>query len=83
MPQPIEQSNFRDWQNHPVTKELMLALNVRMDEAMQEIVESGDPEYDRLLKGMIHAFREVNSWEPENLIMENDRNDELPKGNAG
>jgi len=71
-----------EWQNHPVTEVLKEVLNERMDEAMGQIVDSSDAEFDRFLKGMIHAFREMAAWEPEFDYQEGEPEDEVSSGDA-
>ena len=51
------------WENHPVTKALKGAIQERIDEAKDALVNSSDEEFDRFVKGMIRAFREVQAME--------------------
>ena len=48
-----------EWRNHVVTLEVMAAIKERIEEAKEVLVSSNDPEYDRLLKGMIRAYKDL------------------------
>ena len=65
MTKQLNKEQVSQWQKNDVTAGLKDAIVERMDGIMGEIVESGDPAYDAMLKGMIRAFREVLVWEPE------------------
>lgn len=69
----LNKEQVLEWQRNPVTELLKQVLNERMDEAMGQIVDSSDAEFDRFLKGMIHAFREMAAWEPEYDNQEGDK----------
>lgn len=57
--QPVNQELFREWRSHPVTEALMASLKERIEEGKLQIVNSNDPEYDRIVKGMVRAYQDV------------------------
>lgn len=59
-----------EWRDHPVTLAVNEAIQGRINDSKESIVNSTDPEYDRFLKGMIWAFREVLDAQPDFLITE-------------
>lgn len=67
----LNKEQISQWQRSEVTEVLREVINERMDGIMGSIVESSDPSYDLMMKGMIRAFREVLAWEPE--ITESDK----------
>lgn len=63
----MNKSQFSEWKSHPVTEALNNAVDDRINELKERLVNSFDPEEDRFLKGMIRAFREILQIEPEDL----------------
>lgn len=53
----------------------------RVNEAKDHIVISDDPDYDRLIKGMIRAFYEILEWKPE--LIDDEEFDEVPTRDTG
>ena len=54
-----------EWQENQITRLLKEVIEERIDEAKEKLVNSSDPEFDRVVKGMVLAFREVLDWEPQ------------------
>ncbi len=50
---------------HPVTEALREVIKERIDEAVEEMLLSNDPEKDRIIKGIVVGYRDVLEWEPE------------------
>lgn len=46
------------WRNHPVSQALIRAALSRVEEAKDQIVGSSDPDYDRILKGIVRGHSE-------------------------
>ena len=63
----VSKEQWLEWRDHPVTRVLNKSVDVRIDEAKEQIVGSTDPEFDRFAKGMSWAFREVLEFEPDLL----------------
>ena len=61
----VNKELFQEWIGHPVTRELLEAVKERIEEAKEVLVLSDDPEYDRILKGMVRGYNEVLEWQPE------------------
>ena len=63
----LKNEKWREWQVHPVTVALGEALRQRINDAKDQLVGSGDRDYDLILKGMIRAFTQVLHIEPDFL----------------
>jgi hypothetical protein len=63
----ITKSDFQDWQNNPVTKAFYSAAQFRIDECKDILSYSAGADYmqDRVLVGMIQAYREVQEFRVE------------------
>ena len=59
----ISQELVSEWHNHPVTEALKAAVRERIQEASDKVMMSSDPDFDRFIKGMVHAFKEVLDME--------------------
>jgi hypothetical protein len=46
------------WRNHPVSQALIKAALSRIEEAKDQIVGSTDPDFDRIIKGVIRGHSE-------------------------
>lgn len=46
------------WRSHPVSQALIQAALNRIDECKTEIVTSSDPDFDRILKGVVRGHSE-------------------------
>ena len=77
----LRKRQVAEWLESPVTEALKQAVAERVNDCAEEILRSTDPDYDRTIKGMVHAFREVLEWEPE-TVEENDE-DEVSSRDAG
>jgi hypothetical protein len=57
----ITKSEFEEWQNHFITKAFLSAVYERIEECKDVLAGSAgiDAVQDNLIRGMIHAFREV------------------------
>ena len=65
MPRSVNKEQVLEWLSHPVTLLQKEVVAERVSEAKEYIVVSDDPNYDRLIKGMIRAFYEILEWKPE------------------
>jgi len=61
----ISKEMWVEWKNHPVTKVRNQAINQRITDCQEEILKSENPDYDKMVKGMVRAFREVLEVELE------------------
>ena len=68
----VTQEMFREWERNSVTKEFKEAIAARIEEAKMQLVNSDDPEFDRLVKGMIRAY-----WEVLDFKLGEDSDDEV------
>ena len=55
----VTQEMFKEWERNRVTKLFKEAIAVRIEEAKMQLINSDDPEFDRLVKGMVRAYWEV------------------------
>lgn len=64
---PISKSEFNDWKSNSVTKAFFEAAQLRIEECKDVLsVSAGnDSLQDRLLVGMIHAYREMQDFRVE------------------
>ena len=71
----ITKADFTDWKNHPVTQAFFDAAQFRIDECKDILSFTAGQDYmqDRLLVGMIQAYREVQDFRVED--------DEVADGN--
>ena len=61
----VTKEHWDEWLNHPVTNALHEAFKERIEEIKDQIVISRDPEYDKILKGMIWAYHEALQAKPD------------------
>lgn len=64
-----------------MTERVKTAAAERIKEATEHLIGSTDPELDRFLKGMIHAYREIIDMEIEPDY--NEEPDEVSARDAG
>lgn len=59
--QVISSIDFQDWKKHPVTSAFMSSVQVRVEEAKENLATSAgqDPNQDNFLRGFIHGQREI------------------------
>ena len=55
----VTQEMFKEWERNSVTKLFKEAVQGRIEDAKMQLVNSDDPEFDRLVKGMVRAYWEV------------------------
>ena len=69
----MTKEDWLQWKGSEVTAQLFDAIKERVKEAQEMLSESAglDPLNDRMLCGIVHAFREVAEWTP-NLEVEDD-----------
>ena len=63
MSRVISREQVNEWESHPVTAALRFAVRERIQEASDKVMMSSDPDFDRFIKGMVHAFKEVLDME--------------------
>ncbi len=65
----ISKSDFQDWKSNPVTKAFYEAAQCRIDECKDLLSYSAgaDSLQDRLLVGMVTAYREMQEFRVEDL----------------
>lgn len=68
----VNKEQWLSWKEHPVTQALNNQIQDRILECTDKVFSSSDPEFDRFVKGMVHAFREILEFEVEFPIEEND-----------
>lgn len=73
----IAKTEFEEWQNHFITKAYYSAVRERIEECKEVLASSAgiDAAQDNLIRGMIHAFREVVQFsvgDPEEEMNEAD-----------
>ena len=61
----VNPQQWREWQNHPVTKMLAGVIKEKISDGLNAIVSSNDPEFDKLAKGKIYGYQDILEWEPE------------------
>lgn len=54
-----------EWQESPVTAEQRKAIQTRIEEAKEELLNNWDDDQSAFIKGMVRAFREILEWAPE------------------
>ena len=66
----ITRSEWQDWKAHPVTKAFYEASLERIDEAKDALSYSAgvDTLQDRLLVGLIQAYREMIDFRVEDIV---------------
>ena len=79
---PINKEQWLEWASHPVTLLQKEVTVERLSELKDSVIVSDDPDYDRLVKGMVRAFYEQLEWKPE-LTPEEEEEDEIPARDAG
>lgn len=65
MPRLINREQKQEWLRSPVTEAFFIAVQNRVTEAAEQVLGSSDPDFDRFVKGMIHAYREILDMEIE------------------
>ena len=72
----ITRSEWQDWKAHPVTKAFYGAALERIDEAKDALSYSAgvDLIQDRLLVGLIQAYREMIDFRVEDIVETDDGN---------
>jgi len=78
----VKKEQWEEWRNHPVTQVLEETIRQRVEEAKEVLVQSSDPDFDRLVKGMVRAFYEIQEWKP-NLIENEEETDEISTRDTG
>ena len=68
----VTQEMFKEWERNRVTKLFKEAIAVRIEEAKMQLINSDDPEFDRLVKGMVRAY-----WEVLDFKLGEDSDDEV------
>lgn len=69
----LNKSLLREWASHPVTENLREVIKERIEEGLEELLNSRDPDYCNAIRGLVKAYREILEWEPE--IQENEKDD--------
>lgn len=66
----INQQDFNDWKVQPVTRAFFLAAQERIDECKDLLSYSAgtDQAQDRLLVGLITAYREMQEFRVEDAV---------------
>lgn len=66
----INQSDFNEWKVQPVTRAFFLAAQERIDECKDLLSYSAgtDQAQDRLLVGLITAYREMQEFRVEDAV---------------
>ena len=66
----INQSDFNEWKTQPVTRAFFLAAQERIDECKDLLSYSAgtDQAQDRLLVGLITAYREMQEFRVEDAV---------------
>lgn len=66
----INQSDFNEWKTQPVTRAFFLAAQERIDECKDILSYSAgtDQAQDRLLVGLITAYREMQDFRVEEAV---------------
>ena len=66
----ITLSEFADWKAHNVTKAFLEAANIRVEECKEMLSYSAgmDVSQDRLLVGLIQAYREMQDFRIEDIV---------------
>lgn len=69
----INQQDFNDWKTQPVTRAFFLAAQERIDECKDLLSYSAgtDQAQDRLLVGLITAYREMQEFRVEDAANDN------------
>lgn len=55
----VRKEQYLEWRDHPVTIALMAAIKMRVDEGKDHLIASNDPDFDRIIKGMLRAYKEI------------------------
>lgn len=57
----ITRQEFQEWKNHAITKEVFLEVRQRIEDCKEILGATAgiDPDKDRLMCGMIQAFRDI------------------------
>lgn len=65
----VTKADFLDWKSHPVTKAFFEASQVRIEECKDLLSYSAgnDALYDKVLVGVIHAYREMQEFRVDDL----------------
>jgi hypothetical protein len=61
----MRKEQWLEWRDHPVTLVLKDVVKERIAESTSQVLNSNDPEFDRVLKGIVRAYNELLDWEPE------------------
>lgn len=66
----INQQDFNEWRSQPVTRAFFLAAQERIDECKDLLSYSAgtDQAQDRLLVGLITAYREMQEFRVEDAV---------------
>ena len=63
----VTQEQWQEWQNHPVTEALRVAIKVRLSECSDQVLlgPNNTREFDQYVKGLFRGLSEVLEFKPE------------------
>jgi len=67
--EPIEKDDYIQWKHHPVTKQMMFWLRMRIQALQEDLGEKAgkDPGRDRYVAGAIRAYKDIEEINLEEI----------------
>ena len=61
----MQREKLQEWLLNPVTALQKEVLRERILEALENLANNNEREFDVFVKGMVHAYREILEWVPQ------------------